>query len=56
MAITFSKALGTTVLLNSHNSEEENKNEVEFSSDNVLKAVSCMVIMGSYTGEITPKP
>ena len=49
MAITFSKSLSTTNLLNAYNN-----NVVEFSSDNVLDATKCTIVIGSNEFEITP--
>ena len=49
MAINFSKSLSTTNFLNAYNN-----NVVEFSSDNVLDSVKCVITIGTYTFEITP--
>ncbi len=49
MAITFSKAISITELLNAFNN-----NVVEFSSDDVLDSVKCVVNINSIDFEITP--
>lgn len=49
MAITFSKSISTTEFLNAFNN-----NVVEFSSDDVLDSVKCVVNINSIDFEITP--
>jgi hypothetical protein len=49
MAITFSKSISTTELLNTYNN-----NVVEFSSDNVLDSKSCNINIGGFDLVITP--
>ena len=49
MAITFSKALSTTALLNTYNN-----NVVKFSSDNILDATKCVINIGGTDYTITP--
>lgn len=49
MAITFSKSLSTTSLLNAYNN-----NIVEFSSDNVLDSTKCVINIGGMNLTITP--
>lgn len=51
MAITFSKSLSTTNLLNAYNN-----NIIIFSSDNVLDSVKCVINLGGQDIEITPTP
>jgi hypothetical protein len=49
MAISFSKSISTTKLLNTYNN-----NVVEFTSDNALDATKCIITLGGYDFEITP--
>lgn len=51
MAITFSKALSTTALLNAYNN-----NVVIFSSNDVLDSVKCNINVGGVNFVITPNP
>ena len=51
MAILFSKPLSETELLSSHNN-----NIVEFASNNVLTALSCVADFGTFTFERSPDP
>ena len=49
MAITFSKSISTTKLLNAYNN-----NVVEFTSDSILDATKCTITIGGKSFEITP--
>ena len=49
MAISFSKSISTTKLLNAYNN-----NVVEFSSDNALDSITCNINIGGIDLEITP--
>ena len=49
MAISFSKSLSTTALLNTYNN-----NVVKFSSDNILDATKCVINIGGTDYTITP--